>query len=272
VPSSEAAQAHHNLLEYGRWTIGLDDGAHLLDADGVLALAFSYDWPSTRQAVCSDDAVPAERWVSAGDDFLAAHGTMACVFVREGVDDEAESLLLSRGYQEHGRVPSMLCDVIPEDRSPSPGVTVRLAESAEDVLAYAAVAGKAFVDLMLPEEPTRRLLERPQQLLADDVVVAVGELDGAIVAGAFAKLTDGGASGYVSFVSALAEARGHALGDAVTRRVTREAFQRGAASLSLEASAYGANTYRRMGYRDLFEYRLMIRLGLPEPDGAPTSG
>ena len=86
------------------------------------------------------------------------------------------------------------------------------------------MAGKAFVDLMLPEEPTRQLLDNPDRLLADDVVVAVGELDGAIVAGAFAKLTAGGTSGYVSFVSTLTEARGRSMGDAVTRRVTREAF------------------------------------------------
>lgn len=265
MPNPDAAQAHDNLLEYGRWTVGLDEGAHVLDADGVLAMAFSYDWPSTRQAVCSDDTAPVEQWVSAGDDFLAGQGTMACVFVREGIDDAAGPLLEARGYQEHGRVPSMLCDVVPDDVPPSPGVMVRLAESPADIAAYAAVAGKAFVDLMLPEEPTRQLLDNADRLLADDVVVAVGELDGAIVAGAFAKLTAGGSSGYVSFVSTLTEARGRSMGDAVTRRVTREAFQRGASSLSLEASSFGANTYRRMGYRDLFEYRLMIRLARQEP-------
>jgi ribosomal protein S18 acetylase RimI-like enzyme len=182
------------------------------------------------------------------------------MFVREGTDDDAGPLLDQLGYNEFGRVPSMICDVVPDDRTPEPGVTVRLAEEAADVAAYARVAGKAFVDIGLLEEPTSRLLDHPGMMLADDLILAVGEVDGEIVAGAFVKLVAGGASGYVSFVSVLAEARGRSLGDAVTRRVTREAFDRGASTLTLEASAFGANTYRRMGYRDLFEYRLMIRI------------
>jgi ribosomal protein S18 acetylase RimI-like enzyme len=214
--------------------------------------------------VCADDSASAEQWVSAGDDFLAGVGATACFFARDGVDDDAEPILARRGYHEYGRVPSMLCTVVPDDRPPAPEVSVRLAGSAADISAYAAVAGRAFVDIGLIEEPTRELLDTPELLLADDVIVAVGELDGRIVAGAFTKLVADGTSGYVSFVSVLSEARGHALGDAVTRLITREAFARGATSLSLEASKFGENTYRRMGYRDLFEYRLMIRLGPAE--------
>jgi ribosomal protein S18 acetylase RimI-like enzyme len=258
---TDPALTHRNLLEYGRWTTGLEDGTRMHDGDGVLALAFSTDWPSFRQAVRSDESTPPRRWVSVADDFLSEWGDTACIFVRVGVDDDADGVLTERGYHEFGRVPSMLCDTPPDEREPVAGVAVRLADSADDVAAYAAVAGSAFVDLGLLEDPTRALLDNPDVMLADDVVLAVGELDGRIVAGAFTTLLDDGASGYVSFVSVLAEARGHALGDAVTRRITREAFARGATSLSLEASKFGANTYRRMGYRDLFEYRLMIRLG-----------
>lgn len=258
---TDAALTHRNLLEYGRWTTRLQEGSAVHDGDGVLALAFTADWPSFRQAVRTDESTPPERWVAIADDFLADRGDTACVFQRAGVDDDADRILAERGYVEFGRVPSMLCDAEPEDRPPAEGVTVRLVASADDVSAYAAVAGAAFVDLGLQEDPTRELLDNPGVMLADDVILAVGELDGRVVAGAFTKMVADGQSGYVSFVSTLAEARGRALGDAVTRRITREAFARGATSLSLEASKFGANTYRRMGYRDLFEYRLMIRLG-----------
>ena len=78
------------------------------------------------------------------------------------------------------------------------------------------------------------------------------------MAGALVLLVGG--HGYVGWVSTLAEGRGHGLGDAVTRRVTNEAFARGAGTVTLEASPFGEAIYRRMGYRDLYRYRMLIKL------------
>ena len=67
-------------------------------------------------------------------------------------------------------------------------------------------------------------------------------------------------SAYVGWVACADEGRGRGLGDVVTRRVTNEAFERGAQLVTLEASKFGEHTYARMGYREIYRYRMLIRL------------
>ena len=42
--------------------------------------------------------------------------------------------------------------------------------------------------------------------------------------------------------------------------MTNEAFARGAELVTLEASHFGENTYARMGYRELYRYRILIKV------------
>jgi hypothetical protein len=95
-------------------------------------------------------------------------------------------------------------------------------------------------------------------MLGADCVIALADLDGTPVAGALVVLF--GPTGYVGWVSCLDEARGRGLGDVVTRRVTNEAFARGADLVTLEASQFGEHTYARMGYRERYRYRILIKL------------
>jgi len=67
-------------------------------------------------------------------------------------------------------------------------------------------------------------------------------------------------AGYVGWVACVDEARGRGLGDVVTRAVTNEAFARGAPLVTLEASEFGEHTYARMGYREVYRYRVLIRV------------
>ena len=64
----------------------------------------------------------------------------------------------------------------------------------------------------------------------------------------------------MGWVACLDDARGKGLGDVVTRRVTNEAFDRGASLVTLEASHFGEHTYARMGYRELYRYAVLIKL------------
>ena len=65
---------------------------------------------------------------------------------------------------------------------------------------------------------------------------------------------------YVAWVACADAARGRGLGDTVTRAITNEAFRRGADLVTLEASSFGEHTYARMGYRELYRYRMLIRV------------
>jgi predicted GNAT family acetyltransferase len=63
--------------------------------------------------------------------------------------------------------------------------------------------------------------------------------------------------GMVGWVAARPEARGRGLAAACTVRATNAAFDRGAMLASLQASTMGESLYRRLGYEELYSYRLL---------------
>ena len=80
------------------------------------------------------------------------------------------------------------------------------------------------------------------------------------MAGACSILFGDVPDGYVGWVACHDDARGLGLGDVVTRRVTNEAFDRGAAIVTLEASRFRRTHLRAMGYRELYRYAVLIKL------------
>ena len=239
--SPEDERAHRNLCDFTRFTAQLDRGGRVFDERGVVALIGSSDWPSSRTAVRSDHVLAAPEWADTVTDLFDDHGKTGCVFARVGVDDDLVAELVPRGFTEWAQTPEMVCAGGLPPREPPSGVTVRLAATASDVSAYAEIAGRAFAHLSIPERMTREHIDNPEVLLRPDCAIALAELDGTPVAGAD-------------------EARGRGLGDVVTRAVTNEAFDRGARLVTLEASEFGEGTYARMGYREIYRYRVLIRV------------
>jgi ribosomal protein S18 acetylase RimI-like enzyme len=253
-------RAHNNFCNWTRWTAGLHPESAMLDESGMLALAGPIDFPSSRTAIRWDRSLTAEEWVDNVDAFLTARGKTACVHARVGADDDLAALLLERGFREWATTPEMVCEHALESRSAPSGVTVRMADSRADISAYAGVAAEAFAHLFLPKDATVAAIDHPDAFLAPDCVVALAEIDGEPVAGAQVLLLDGNRNGYVAWVSCTDAARGRGLGDTVTRAATNEAFARGAGLVSLEASQYGEHTYARMGYREIYRYRMLLRI------------
>ncbi len=231
-----------------------------MDRDGLVAAIGPTDFPTGRQAIRLNNELDPATWAATVNDLFAAHGKTGCVFARVGADDAVRDELVERGFQEWAQTPEMVCDRPLEAKRPAADITVRFAETADDVAAYARIAGRAFTHLSVPEAVTRDAIDNPDVLLRPDCVVALAELDGSPVAGALVVLFDNDSSGYVGWVACLDEARGQGLGDVVTRAVTNEAFARGASLVTLEASQFGEHTYARMGYREIYRYRILIRL------------
>ena len=65
--------------------------------------------------------------------------------------------------------------------------------------------------------------------------------------------------GFVGWVGTTEAARGRGAGAAITVAATNAAFDRGARLASLQASPMGESIYARLGYRELFNYRLWAR-------------
>jgi ribosomal protein S18 acetylase RimI-like enzyme len=263
VTAIEAA-AHTNFARAILWTARLLPGASTTDRDGLVAVVGTIDLPSFRLGLRTSDALDPTTWVTAAEEFLFADGNTACVYARVGPDDEVTALLVERGFLELATLPEMACEPPLDTKAAADGFVVRLATTEEEVAGYARVAGEAFTHLGMQADVVEQVLSTPGGLLASDIVLAIVERpsDGAVVAGAFAIVdTDGPEPmGYVAYVSCADDERGHGLGDSVTRFVTREAFARGARVVTLEASPFGRNTYARMGYRTLYDYRLLIKV------------
>jgi ribosomal protein S18 acetylase RimI-like enzyme len=253
------ARAHANFTGWTQFLCRLE-GGELFEQPGIIGFRGPTDFPSSRIALRTDPPATADAYVQALDEQLFAHGKTACTWARIDVDDDLNTALLDRGFQEFAQTPEMVCEHVLEDREPPAGVTVRLAATAADVRDYARIAGEAFSHLALPAEITAGTIDHPDVMLGSDVVIALADLDGEPVAGACVVMVGDRPEGYVGWVSCVDKARGHGLGDTVTRRVTNEAFARGADIVSLEASQFGEHTYARMGYRELYRYRLLIKL------------
>jgi predicted GNAT family acetyltransferase len=63
--------------------------------------------------------------------------------------------------------------------------------------------------------------------------------------------------GMIGWVATLPKARSKGMAAACTVAATNEALRRGADVVSLQASAMGESIYRRLGYEELFAYRLL---------------
>jgi len=253
------ARAHANLVEFVRFSARLDGNADVLDEPGIFAIRGSIDFPSARMALPQGAGLPPAEFADRACDFLLRDAKTACIYVR--ADDRAlYDELAGRGFAEFSTSPEMVCEGRLEGRPPPAGVVVRRAETADDVHAYAAIAGHAFRHLHLPEAITRDAIDHPDVMLDAGVAIALADVAGRPVAGACSIIVGAEGNGYVGWVACLDDARGRGLGDVVTRRVTNDAFDRGASIVTLEASHFGEHTYARMGYRELYRYAVLIKV------------
>jgi hypothetical protein len=239
----------------------LEPDAHAYDERGVVATAGTIDFPSNRMAVRASDELAAEEWVATADRFFTSIGKSACIFVRDGADDDMLPALTERGYVDYeAGSPEMVCRAAVPEREAPAGFTLRLAATPDDIAAFAVVAAEAFKHLGFLPATIIDPMRNTDAMLDPSVMVSIAERDGAVVAGAVAILLGDGPDSYVGWVSCADSARGHGLGDHVTRLVTNESFRRGARLCTLEASRYGESTYRRMGYDELYRYKMLIKI------------
>ena len=95
----------------------------------------------------------------------------------------------------------------------------------------------------------------PEDLIGDDVWACLALSDDKALACASVFIAAG--VGMVAWVAARPEARGRGMAAACTVAATNRAFELGAEAASLQASSMGEDLYRRLGYEELYSYRLL---------------
>jgi hypothetical protein len=168
------------------------------------------------------------------------------------MDPELEAAAVAAGmFTIMERYPEMVCRAplreLPAD--------LRRVETVGDAASYWRICDESYPSIGFPKGMFTEAFA-PELLLDDEraaACLAYGE-DGTPVAGATIYMSDG--VGMVGWVAAVPEARGRGLAAASTVWATNEGFKRGAALASLQASPMGEDIYRRLGYEELFSYKL----------------
>jgi len=171
-------------------------------------------------------------------------------------DPELERAALAAGMSPVlDRYPEMVC------RSPLeelPG-DVRTVAGTEDAAAYWRICDEAYPSIGF--SPGLFTGTFPAELLLDasQVWACVAFQDDEPAACASLWLASGEDSpvGFIGWVGALPQARGRGLAAACTVAATNKGFELGAGIVSLQASPMGEAIYRRLGYEELYAYRLL---------------
>ena len=201
------------------------------------------------------------------DDLLAVADARRAAFMwwlapHHGPPDLGDRLL-RRGFAQVDDTAAMAMDLddLPPEEAPPPGVRIELLDDADDIDTY--------VDLLMREmqhshgvASTDARAIRRRHLLGKlgkdpDSRRFVAWLDGQPVATSRLSMA-GGAAGLYTVVT-MPEARGRGIGRAMTLRAFHAGRDAGMRIGTLQATDMGFRIYRKLGFEELFRYRMMVR-------------
>ncbi|MCW2991707.1 MAG: GCN5-related N-acetyltransferase [Solirubrobacterales bacterium] len=245
-----ALRAHRNLMAVSAW-YGEEEGGATQWRDGELFFAARSPLPwfngAMRELPGDDTAGFLERARS----FFAGRERGFLVFAHPG-DPELGPAAEAAGFVEvMERYPEMACR---GPLAPLPG-DVRLVEDLDAAATYWRICDAAYPSVGLPPGLFSRFFDPAALLPSERTEACVGYLDGEPVACASTYMAEG--VGMVGWVAALPAARGRGLAAACTVWATNRAFAMGGELAALQASPMGEPIYERLGYEELFAYRLL---------------
>jgi ribosomal protein S18 acetylase RimI-like enzyme len=241
---------------YALWA-EVDGGEVERSAEGVIYAARS-DFPVMVNAAVPLAGDP-RSLLRAAREFFAARSRGFSFFARTGAEDEAAAEAGMQRVME--RYPAMVRHEPFEPREVG-GVALQRVVDSTGARDYADVAEAAYASLGMP--PGLLGAMPPAALVRADTVSFVAYEDERPLAAAMVTVARGIAG--IQWVAVLEEARGRGLADACTRAASNAGFELGADCAWLEASHMGEPVYLRMGFEEVFSYRLYVA----QPPGAPA--
>jgi hypothetical protein len=261
----ETELGHQNLIAYNRAATQWSAKGSLHEDGGALLYAGGSWIPVVGNgAFLTDNGVAPTELLAQADAFFARRKRGYGVKVRDTGEDAA----LADACDAHGLVafgeptPQMICHERLEAHPLPDGIAVRTVHDERGVADFAAVNADAYATYGMPAEVFVDMFDRPVRLLADPHTVIVVAYDGERPVATALTYMHGGVGG-LQWVGTIAEARGQRLGWVVTEWATNVAFDRGASSVTLQASPMGAPLYAKMGYQTLHHYREYVRWDAP---------
>lgn len=244
-----ADRVHRNLMEVSSWMGEERGGATRRSPEGLLFSGAS-TMPFLNGAM-RERGAPGEaaELLAAAREFFFARERGYVAYAWPG-DPELEQAAAEAGMDVvMERYPEMACRGPLEEL----GRDLRPVEDERAAREYWQICDEAYPSLGFPPSFFSEAFE-PSELLAERVRGWLAYEGERAVACASLWLAEG--VGMVGWVAARPEVRGAGHAAACTVRVTNQAFELGAELASLQASAMGEPIYARLGYEEVFCYRL----------------
>jgi GNAT superfamily N-acetyltransferase len=242
------------MMAFYAWINEHASGSRIERSTDELMVAAAHPFPFFSQVMRDHGRDDGPELMRRARDFFGERGFM--VVVRPGADASLEQAAIDAGLTlALDRYPEMVCAEPIAEWPVAEGFELHPVDDTATAAAYWHMSSKAYVSLGCPPDLFDGF--SPALLLADEIDACVARRDGEVVAGALAANLGG--HGYVGWVGVVEEARRRGLAAAVTSWVTNRAFERGAKLVSLEASPMGDPVYPKLGYRELYSYRLYAR-------------
>jgi len=223
----------------------------VLNLQGELFFAAATELPFLNCALREGPGGDAPAFLDRAREWFFARGRGFVTYTWPG-DPDLEPAALGAGFFEVlPRYPEMVCraPVAPIDAD------LRPVESDADAAAYWRICDAAYPDLGMPPGIFTEIFTPGSLLPSDTTSSVLAHLDDRPVACATVYLAEG--VGMIGWVGALQEARGRGLAAACTVWATNRGFAMGADVASLQASVMGEAIYERLGYEELYSYRLL---------------
>jgi GNAT superfamily N-acetyltransferase len=245
-----AGRVHRNLMEVNSW-MGEASGGAVHRSAGELFFAGRSALPFLNGVMRDEPREDAVDLLTRARSFFFDRQRGFVAFVWPGDPELGKAALAAGMFPVMDRYPEMICreplEALPGDLHP--------VVDSDDARGYWGICDAAYPSLGFPRGVFSEAFA-PEDLLNDDRVWAcTAREEGRPVACASVWLTPG--VGMVGWVAALPEIRGRGLAAACTARVTNEAIERGADVVSLQSSPMGEELYRRLGFEEIFAYRLL---------------
>jgi ribosomal protein S18 acetylase RimI-like enzyme len=172
--------------------------------------------------------------------------------------------LLAHGFEDGGDEPAMVADLsVPVPEMPAvEGLAVEPVRTAAHLEDYRRVLAQGFGEGPPEAAWVAEVFGRTGLGDGGPWSHLVGRLDGAAVA-TTTVLVDPQAVAGVYFVATVPGARRRGIGGATTAAAMRRARDMGCAVAVLGSSPMGYATYRRLGFEEVFRYRLLERPPAP---------
>jgi ribosomal protein S18 acetylase RimI-like enzyme len=249
-----ARLAHLNYQEFSRllprWA-GAE--GRLAEADGLMCWATATDFAVLfNGATRTDPELPASEVLSRAAAWFGALGRGFTIDARPGYDDDLVAAAEADGLIPVLASPQMVCAEPLADPGTHSEVEVVWVDDEDGVADFVAINDGAYQSLGMPAGVIAASVRAPGRMLEPHVMIVVVRGGGHPLAAALSFLSHGAAG--VHYVGVREGLRGRGLGELVTRLVTNQAFERGAAFVGLQASSMGESLYRRMGYREIYRY------------------